>query len=85
MAHKKGVGSSRNGRDSRAQRLGVKRFGGQHVSAGTILVRQRGTRIHPGANVLKGRDDTLFAVVDGTVRYHRSGRQRARVSVDATS
>jgi large subunit ribosomal protein L27 len=85
MAHKKGVGSSRNGRDSKAQRLGVKRFGGQRVSAGTILVRQRGTRIHPGVNVLKGRDDTLFAVIDGTVRYQRSGRQRTQVSIDAVA
>ncbi len=83
MAHKKGVGSSRNGRDSRSQRLGVKRFGGQRVQAGTILVRQRGTRIHPGTNVLRGGDDTLFAGVAGTVRYQRRGRQRTCVSVDA--
>ena len=83
MAHKKGVGSSRNGRDSRSQRLGVKRFGGQRVQAGTILVRQRGTRIHPGINVLRGGDDTLFAGVAGTVRYQRRGRQRTCVSVDA--
>ena len=85
MAHKKGVGSSRNGRDSNAQRLGVKRFGGQRVSAGTILVRQRGTRIHPGENVRKGGDDTLFALVDGTVSYERSGRDRKRVSVQPTT
>ena len=83
MAHKKGVGSSRNGRDSNAQRLGVKRFGGQVVTAGTILVRQRGTRIHPGRNVLKGGDDTLFATVDGRVRYETGGRNRKRVSVEA--
>lgn len=82
MAHKKGVGSSRNGRDSQAQRLGVKRFGGQLVSAGTILVRQRGTRIHPGTNVRKGGDDTLFATIDGTVRYERYGSDRKRVCVD---
>lgn len=83
MAHKKGVGSSRNGRDSHAQRLGVKRFGGQRVTAGTILVRQRGTRIHAGTNVRKGGDDTLFAITDGTVRYERYGRDRKRVSVQA--
>ena len=81
MAHKKGVGSSRNGRDSQAQRLGVKRFGGEKVSSGTILVRQRGTRIHPGANVKKGGDDTLFAVADGTVQYESWGKKRKRVSV----
>jgi large subunit ribosomal protein L27 len=81
MAHKKGVGSSRNGRDSNSQRLGVKRYGGQYVNAGTILVRQRGTRIHPGDNVRRGGDDTLFAVVDGVVQYQRSGRIRKRVSV----
>jgi len=81
MAHKKGVGSSRNGRDSNSQRLGVKRFGGERVSAGTILVRQRGTRIHPGANVKKGGDDTLFAVVDGAVQYESFGKGRKRVNV----
>ena len=81
MAHKKGVGSSRNGRDSQSQRLGVKRFGGEKVSSGTILVRQRGTRIHPGANVKKGGDDTLFAVADGTVQYESWGKKRKRVSV----
>ena len=81
MAHKKGVGSSRNGRDSNSQRLGVKRFGGQVVQAGNILVRQRGTRIHPGNNVGKGSDDTLFAKVDGRVIYERSGRSRKQVSV----
>ena len=81
MAHKKGVGSSRNGRDSQSKRLGVKRFGGQKVTAGTILVRQRGTRIHPGANVKKGGDDTLFAVIDGAVRFEDWGAGRKRVSV----
>ena len=69
MAHKKGVGSTRNGRDSHAQRLGVKRFGGQLVSAGEILVRQRGTKFHPGLNVGRGGDDTLFALVSGTVQF----------------
>ena len=81
MAHKKGVGSSRNGRESHSKRLGVKRYGGEKVTSGTILVRQRGTRIHPGQNVRKGGDDTLFAVVDGTVQYERWGRDRKRVSV----
>jgi large subunit ribosomal protein L27 len=81
MAHKKGQGSSRNGRDSRGQRRGVKVFGGQHVHAGNILVRQLGTRIHPGANVGVGRDWTLFALVDGTVQYERWGRDRTRVRV----
>jgi large subunit ribosomal protein L27 len=81
MAHKKGVGSSRNGRDSHGQRLGVKTFGGERVTAGTILVRQRGTRIHPGRNVARGKDDTLFAVADGEVRYERMGKDRRRVSV----
>lgn len=81
MAHKKGVGSSRNGRDSNAQRLGVKRFGGQHVLAGNILVRQRGTRIHPGTNVGIGKDDTLFAKATGIVTFERYGRSRKRVSV----
>jgi large subunit ribosomal protein L27 len=81
MAHKKGVGSSRNGRDSHGQRLGVKSFGGERVTAGTILVRQRGTRIHPGRNVARGKDDTLFAVADGEVRYERMGKDRRRVSI----
>ncbi|HET9949097.1 MAG TPA: 50S ribosomal protein L27 [Longimicrobiales bacterium] len=71
MAHKKGVGSSRNGRDSNPQYLGVKRFGGEPVRAGTIVVRQRGTRIHPGRNVGRGKDDTLFALVDGVVKFER--------------
>ena len=81
MAHKKAGGSSRNGRDSQGQRLGVKRFGGQFVKAGNILVRQRGTRIHPGANVGIGRDHTLFAKIDGTVHYERVGKDKKRVSV----
>lgn len=76
MAHKKGGGSSKNGRDSNAQRLGVKRFGGENVTAGSILVRQRGTRFHPGTNVGRGKDDTLFAKVDGTVAFsNRKGRK----------
>ncbi|CAD66967.1 50S ribosomal protein L27 [Tropheryma whipplei] len=81
MAHKKGASSSRNGRDSNAKRLGVKRFAGQVVSAGEILVRQRGTRFHPGTNVRRGDDDTLFACASGRVRFGRSGKRRA-VSVD---
>ncbi len=81
MAHKKGGGSSRNGRDSNSQRLGVKRFGGQKVHAGSILVRQRGTRMHPGANVGVGSDDTLFALADGFVKFERVGKSRQKVSV----
>ncbi len=81
MAHKKGQGSSRNGRDSAGQRLGVKRFGGQWVSAGSILVRQRGTRIHPGENVGMGKDYTLFAKIDGIVTFERLDRERKKVSV----
>ena len=81
MAHKKGVGSSRNGRDSTSQRLGVKRYGGQFVRAGNILVRQRGTKFHPGTNVGKGSDDTLFAKIDGIVNFERKDRVRLRVSV----
>jgi large subunit ribosomal protein L27 len=81
LAHKKGVGSSRNGRDSNAQRLGVKRFGGQRVKAGTIIVRQRGTRIHAGRNVGKGGDDTLFALTDGVVTFERLGKTKRQVSV----
>ena len=80
MAHKKGVGSSRNGRDSNPKRLGVKRYGGENVRAGGILVRQRGTRFHPGRNVGRGRDDTLFALVDGTVKFENR-RSRKVVSV----
>ena len=81
MAHKKGVGSTKNGRDSESKRLGSKRADGQFVLAGNILVRQRGTHIHPGVNVGKGKDDTLFALVDGTVSFERWGRDRKRVSV----
>ena len=81
MAHKKGVGSSRNGRDSQAQRLGVKRYDGQVVTSGSILVRQRGTRINPGRNVCLGRDHTLFATIDGTVKFEWERRDKKRVSV----
>jgi len=81
MAHKKGVGSSRNGRDSESKRLGVKRFGGQFVRAGNILVRQRGTKFHPGTNVGKGSDDTLFAKIDGIVGFERKDRARLQISV----
>ncbi len=81
MAHKKSGGSSRNGRDSHGQRRGVKRYGGEHVKAGNILVRQLGTRIHPGKNVGMGRDYTLFALVEGTVEYKRWGRSRKRVAI----
>ncbi len=76
MAHKKGGGSSNNGRDSNPKMLGVKRFGGEAVTAGTILVRQRGTRIHPGENVGRGGDDTLFALIDGQVSYRTSGKRK---------
>lgn len=81
MAHKKGLGSTKNGRDSQSKRLGVKRYAGEHVSAGSIIVRQRGTRIHAGANVGRGKDDTLFAKVDGVVRFETFGKNRKRVSV----
>ena len=81
MAHKKGGGSSRNGRDSNAQRLGVKRFGGEAVSAGSIIVRQRGTRFAPGANVGIGSDDTLFALRDGVVHFRRYGKTKKVVSI----
>jgi large subunit ribosomal protein L27 len=81
MAHKKGVGSSKNGRDSNSQRLGVKEFGGTTVTAGSILVRQRGTKIHPGENVGRGKDDTLFAKVTGKVKFETFKRNRKRVSV----
>lgn len=81
MAHKKGQGSSRNGRDSAGQRRGVKVYGGEAVSAGSILVRQLGTVIHPGSNVKLGRDYTLYATVDGVVTYEREGRDRKKVSV----
>jgi large subunit ribosomal protein L27 len=83
MAHKKAGGSSRNGRDSAAQRLGLKRGDGQFVTAGSIIVRQRGTRFHPGNNVGIGRDDTLFATIDGRVRFERKDRTRKQVSVYA--
>lgn len=81
MAHKKGQGSSRNGRDSRGQRLGVKKFGGQRVKAGNIIVRQHGTKFHPGTNVARGRDDTLFALADGVVQFERRGSERKLISV----
>jgi large subunit ribosomal protein L27 len=81
MAHKKGMGSTRNGRDSESKRLGPKRADGQFVLAGNILVRQRGTKIHPGTNVQRGGDDTLFALKDGTVRFERMGKDRKKVSV----
>ena len=81
MAHKKGLGSTRNGRDSHSQRLGVKRFGGEHVITGNIIVRQRGTHFHPGENVGRGKDDTLFALVSGKVRFERMGKDRKMCSV----
>ena len=81
MAHKKGVGSSRNGRDSNAQRLGVKRFGGENVLGGAILVRQRGTKFKPGTNVGRGSDDTLFAMVSGIVKFEEKGRKGKFISV----
>jgi large subunit ribosomal protein L27 len=81
FAHKKGVGSTRNGRDSESKRLGVKRGDGQFVLAGNILVRQRGTKIHPGQNVGKGSDDTLYALVDGRVKFERMGRDKKKVSI----
>ena len=81
MAHKKGQGSVKNGRDSESKRLGIKRADGQFVLAGNILYRQRGTHIHPGTNVGIGKDDTLFALVDGTVRFERMGKDRKKVSV----
>tara|TARA_X000000368_G_C22753186_1_gene589319 strand:+ start:66 stop:323 length:258 start_codon:yes stop_codon:yes gene_type:complete len=81
MAHKKGVGSSKNGRDSHSKRLGAKRADGQYVNSGCILVRQRGTRIHPGDNVGIGGDDTLFALINGTVKFQRKGRDKKQVSI----
>ena len=84
MAHKKGVGSSRNGRDSKSKRLGVKEYGGELVKAGSILVRQRGTKLHPGVNVGLGRDDTLFALKTGFVRFEVSGGRR-RVSIEPSA
>ncbi|MBC8213552.1 MAG: 50S ribosomal protein L27 [Candidatus Marinimicrobia bacterium] len=83
MAHKKGVGSSKNGRESHSKRLGAKRADGQLVTAGCILVRQRGTKIHPGKNVSKGGDDTLFATIDGRVKFERKGRDKKQVSIYA--
>jgi large subunit ribosomal protein L27 len=81
MAHKKGVGSSRNGRDSNGQRMGVKAYGGEKVQAGTIIIRQRGTRIHPGTNVGIGKDNTIFATKDGVVTFSRVGKDRKMVSI----
>jgi large subunit ribosomal protein L27 len=81
MAHKKGVGSSKNGRDSAGKRLGVKRFGGQQVTAGSILVRQRGTTFHPGNNVGCGKDYTLYALIDGVVKFERKDKLRKKISV----
>lgn len=85
MAHKKGVGSSKNGRDSESKRLGVKKYGGEVVKAGNILVRQRGTKIHPGINVAQGSDDTLFALIDGVVKFEPHRRTRKQVSVYAAN
>lgn len=82
MAHKKGVGSSKNGRDSNPKMLGVKRYGGEKVTAGSIIIRQRGTRIHPGINVGKGSDDTLFAKIDGTVKFKISTGKRKLVDIE---
>ncbi len=81
MAHKKGGGSTRNGRDSNSKRLGVKKFGGEKITGGTIIVRQRGTKIHPGNNVGRGGDDTLFAKIDGVVTFERLDKKRKKVSV----
>lgn len=83
FAHKKGMGSTRNGRDSESKRLGVKRADGQFVLAGNVLIRQRGTRVHPGNNVGRGSDDTLFALIDGKVKFERKGKDRKKVSVYA--
>lgn len=85
MAHKKAGGSSRNGRDSAGRRLGVKKFGGEHVSAGNIIVRQRGTKVNPGSNVGIGKDHTLFALEDGTVKFHVSKNDKSFVSVEPTN
>ncbi|MFM7441493.1 MAG: 50S ribosomal protein L27 [Snowella sp.] len=81
MAHKKGTGSTRNGRDSNSKRLGVKRYGGQVVKAGCIIIRQRGTRVHPGENIGRGSDDTLFSLIDGVVKFEQRTRSRKKVSV----
>jgi len=83
MAHKKGVGSSRNGRDSNPKYLGIKKFGGQHVLAGNILVKQRGTKFHPGTNVRRANDDSLFALIDGVVQFEHKDKKRKKVSVYA--
>lgn len=83
MAHKKGVGSTKNGRDSKSKRLGVKKFGGEFVKAGNIIIRQRGTKVHPGNNVGIGGDDSLFAMVDGVVKFEQHRRDRKQVSVYA--
>ncbi|MFY9271943.1 MAG: 50S ribosomal protein L27 [Thermacetogeniaceae bacterium] len=83
FAHKKGVGSSRNGRDSESKRLGVKRYGRQYVTAGNIISRQRGTKVHPGWNVGRGKDDTLFALIDGYVKFEAKGKNKKQVSVYA--
>lgn len=85
MAHKKGGGSTRNGRDSEGRRLGLKRFGGQFVRSGNIIARQRGTKFHPGSNVGMGRDFTIFSLVDGIVRFDRLGRSRTKISVEPTT
>lgn len=81
MAHKKGTGSTRNGRDSNSKRLGVKRYGGQSVKAGSIIIRQRGTRVHPGENVGRGNDDTLYSLIDGIVKFEYKTQSRRKVSV----
>ncbi len=81
MAHKKGTGSTRNGRDSNSKRLGVKRYGGQQVKAGSIIIRQRGTRVHPGENVGRGNDDTLYSLIDGIVKFEHKTQSRRKVSV----
>ncbi|ASN78684.1 ribosomal protein L27 (chloroplast) [Porphyra umbilicalis] len=81
MAHKKGSGSTRNGRDSNSKRLGVKKYGGEHVTAGNILIRQRGTKVKPGQNVGKGKDDTLFALIDGFVLFEKSNQKQKTISV----
>ncbi|MFM7190949.1 MAG: 50S ribosomal protein L27 [Microcystaceae cyanobacterium] len=81
MAHKKGTGSTRNGRDSNSKRLGVKRYGGQAVKAGSIIIRQRGTRVHPGENVGRGNDDTLYSLIDGIVKFEHKTQSRRKVSV----
>lgn len=81
MAHKKGVGSTRNGRDSHSKRLGVKKYDGEYVLSGNIIIRQRGTKVHPGNNVGIGKDDTLFALIDGNVKFERYGKDRKKVSV----